>query len=177
MNKLLAPLSALCLALAGSSAAHSADDAQAYVQQSVGGLQAQLAANDGLWRLSEAASWSVDQDQGQITFSFDNGKRARAPVQIIGTYNPANGTFLWGWDHPSVLPPMRQHAALAKAWGEQHQQPQYTTRLVRCTEEEAWAFTAVAARLGGASGAYRARSGGPIVFVSFGTITLDAPKP
>lgn len=177
MQKSRAPWSVLCIALALSSAAHGADDAQAYVQQSVAGLQAQLAASDGLWRLSEAANWSVDQDQGQITFSFADGKRARAPVQIIGTYNPANGTFLWGWDHPSVLPPLRQHAALAKAWGEQHQQPQYTTRMVRCSEEEAWAFTAVAARLAGASGAYRGRSGGPIVFVSFGTITLDMNKP
>jgi hypothetical protein len=44
---------------------------------------------------------------------------------------------------------------------------------VRCPEDKAWEFTAVAVRLGSANGAYRGPSGATYVFMTFGEITLQ----
>ncbi len=96
-------------------------------------------------------------------------------MQIVGTYNTDNGTFLWGWDHPSVAEPLRKHAALAKQFGEENGLAQYTERMVECTEEQAWEFTAVAARLGEANGAYRGPAGTALVFMTFGEVKLSKP--
>jgi hypothetical protein len=49
----------------------------------------------------------------------------------------------------------------------------YTTRMVACSEEKAWEFTAVAARLGKANGAYRGPNGSTYVFMTYGEIKLE----
>lgn len=158
--------------LAASAFAQSPQD---FVRQSVEGLKAQTSAHSATWRLGQEANWGVDQDKGEITFSFADGVVARAPVQIIGTLNTHNNTFLWGWDHPSVLPPLRMHAARTKDWGKNNNIAKFTTRLVPATEQEAWEFTAVAVRVNEANGAYRARSGTALVFMTFGEIQLSKP--
>ena len=96
-------------------------------------------------------------------------------MQIIGTYNTDDGTFLWGWDHPSVQEPLRVHAKLARTFGEQHKLSNFTERTVKCTEDEAWEFAAVAARLGNANGAYRGPAGSALVYMTFGEIKLHKP--
>ncbi len=134
-------------------------DPTVFVRQSVEGLRAQTAAHSATWRLGEETKWAADQDTGRIRFTFADGTIAEAELQIVGTYNTLDGTFLWGWDHPSVAEPLRKHARLAKEFGEKHGLTDYTARMVKCSEDEAWEFTAVAARLGKANGAYRGPAG------------------
>ena len=152
-------------------------DADAFIKQSLAGLQDQQSANDALWKMNEAVHWDVDQNTGKIVFSFADGKTATAPVQIVGTFDPRNGTFLWAWDHPAVAAPLSRAAKVTREWAERNNVERWTTRMVRCTESEAWEFTAVAARLDGATGAYRAPTGGPHVFLVFGKVTLQQRKP
>jgi hypothetical protein len=73
------------------------------VAQSLEELRLKTAAHDQLWHLSDA-DWSVDQDAGEIVFATRNGVVATCPVQIIGTFNTDDATWLWAWDHPSVKP-------------------------------------------------------------------------
>jgi hypothetical protein len=148
------------------------DTVEFFVKQSLEGLKAQTTAHSATWHFGKEKSWSVDQDQGVIQFLFADGVVATAPVQIIGTYNPQSGTFLWGWDHPSVAEPLRRAAALVRSYGAKHNVVRFTEREVKCTEAEAWEFTAIAARLDSANGAYRANSGGPLVYMTFGEVTL-----
>jgi hypothetical protein len=150
-------------------------DPQSFIQQSVEGLRAQTSAHATSWHLGEEANWEVDQDAGRIKFTFADGTIAEAELQIVGTYNTLDGTFLWGWDHPSVHEPLRKHASLAKQFGEKHGLSTYTDRKVKCSEEDAWEFTAVAARLGKANGAYRGPSGTALVYMTFGEIKLSKP--
>ena len=153
-------------------------DLGAFIEGSVAGLQMQTEAHDGTWGLGEADTWNVDQDTGVISWSFSDGKRVEAPVQIIGTYNPHDGSFMWGWDHPSINPALQAHARLVKAFGEEHDIPSYVTqKIVIDGESEAWEFVAVANRLAEANGGYRADAGGPLVFMTFGELKITKPSP
>lgn len=119
----------------------------------------------------EHYDWSVDLEEGVIRFTSAT-RTVSAPVQVIGTYNTLDGTFLWGWDHPSVSEPRGADARLARQFGELHKLPLFTTRKVECTEEQAWSFAAVALYLSGAQGAYRGPSGTTMVFMTFGEMTI-----
>jgi hypothetical protein len=173
MKKLMALAASLFAASLSAEPPPIPDSVEVFVQQSIEGLKAQTAAHSATWHFGKEKSWSVDQDQGVIRFLFANGTVATAPVQIIGTYNPRSGTFLWGWDHPSVVKPLRRAAAQARSYGMKHKLARFTEREVKCTQAEAWEFTAVAARLDGANGAYRANpADGPLVYMTFGEVQL-----
>lgn len=150
-------------------------DPQLFIQQSVEGLRTQTSAHAATWHLGEEVNWAADQDTGRIRFTFADGTLAEAELQIVGTYNTLDGTFLWGWDHPSVAEPLRKHASHAKEFGEKHGLPKFTERKVKCSEDDAWEFTAVAARLGKANGAYRGPAGSTLVYMTFGEIKLSKP--
>ena len=70
-----------------------------FIEAAREGLAMQTSAHTSLWNLANAESWAADLDEGTVTFQFEDGITAKAPMQIIGTYNLADGTFLWGWDH------------------------------------------------------------------------------
>jgi len=150
-------------------------DPNAFIEQGVEGLCTQTSTHAATWHLGDEANWAADQDAGRIRFTFNDGTIAEADMQIVGTYNTLDGTFLWGWDHPSVAEPLRRHAILAREFGEQHRLPKFTERKVKCSEDEAWEFTAVAARLGKANGAYRGPAGTALVYMTFGEIKLSQP--
>ena len=135
-------------------------------------LQTLTTAHDGLWHIGEA-SWGADLDAGIITFDSPNGMHAEAPVQIIGTYNTDDETWLWGWDHPSVASPLDQHAKQMFEYGQQNGIADLTTRKLQCTADRCWELTAVACLLSKAQGAYRGPSGSTLVFMTFGDVKLS----
>jgi len=70
------------------------------VDQAMTELQAKNAALQAVIHF-EDTKWLLDQDKG--TISFDSQKiHAAAPVQIIGTYDTADGTWLWALDQPRL---------------------------------------------------------------------------
>jgi hypothetical protein len=110
---------------------------------------------------------------GAITFTRDNGIQARAGVQIIGTYNPQDRTWLWAWDHPSIAPPLRVHAQTLRRYGEENGIRELTTQKLTCAENDCWRFTALACLLNEAQGGYRGPTDGPHVFMTYGAVTLS----
>jgi hypothetical protein len=120
----------------------------------------------------DEADWAVDEDAGTITFTASD-IQATAPVQIIGTFNPHDSTWLWAWDHPGFGEPLRKHAETVRRYGQQQQIEELTQRKLVCAENDCWQFTALACCLNGAQGAYRGPAGGPFVFMTFGTVTLS----
>jgi hypothetical protein len=145
------------------------------ITRSIEELRIKTQVHDGTWRLGKAA-WSVDQQAGQIVFRAPGGITATCPVQIIGTYNTADGTWLWGWDHPSVLPALQTHARRVREYGERHRIDKLTRQKLQCSEAEAWEFTALACKLGGGQGGYRGPAGQTLVFMTFGEVNLSKPE-
>jgi hypothetical protein len=124
------------------------------------------------WGMGEGGQWGVDLDAGIITFTNDRGWRITAPVQVVGTYNTADGTWLWGWDHPSVRPELGRDAETVRAFGEQYGLEVLTTRKVAVDEADGWQFTALACYLAQAQGGYRGPAGPTIIYLTFGGITI-----
>ena len=120
----------------------------------------------------EPSQFEVDLESGVITFTGAT-KVISAPIQVVGTYNTLDGTFLWGWDHPSVPKPLGADARLAREFGRRQNLPLFTTRKVKCTEDQAWLFAAVALYLSGAQGTYRGPFGTTMVFMTFGKVTIE----
>lgn len=133
-------------------------------------LRLKTAAHEETFQIG-ACDWAVNQDTGLITFT-NKSLTATAPVQIIGTFNTQDNTWMWAWDHPSVEDEIAENARTVREYGEKHGLAHFTTQKLSCTEEQAWEFTAIACHLGGAQGAYRGPAGTTMVFMTFGDVTL-----
>lgn len=148
-------------------------DFDTLIEQSMEELRLKTAAHDGIWQLSKA-NWNIDQDAGTIVFTTPNGITATCPVQIIGTFNAVDNTWMWGWDHPSVDPALQEHARICKAYGEKHGIRALTShKLTSSSEEDSWQLTALACKLAGAQGGYRGPMGKTKVFVTIGEPSLS----
>lgn len=149
-------------------------DFNAYVQASMEGLRLVTDTHRSTWHLGQETNWSVDQGQGKIVFTFSDGTIAEAPVQIVGTFNSRDDSFMWGWDHPSVMPELQANARKVREFGRENKINELQAQTIECSEQRAWELTAVAMRLSEANGAYRGEAGpGTYVFMNFGTISLS----
>lgn len=153
------------------------DDAefQALLERSMEELQAKTTAHVNAWGLGTMDRWDLDQEDGLLVFTSKK-VIATAPAQIIGTYSLESGTFLWAWDHPSVLSPLQEHARRVQEYGKQHGIAVLTTRKLECEESDAWELTALACHLCDAQGVYRGPAGSALVFMTFGEVTLSPAK-
>ena len=148
-----------------------------YLQAAREGLAMQTAAHKSAWRFGEEKTWAADLDAGAIVFSFEDGTKAAVSIQVVGTYNTADGTFLWAWDHPSVPEALREHATLARQWGNANNLPALISRKIECTEDDAWSYAAVTNRLANANGVYRGPAGTALFFFTFGEVRIERAEP
>lgn len=145
---------------------------EALVERSMHELRLKTKAAMGLYRLHEAR-WAVDQETETIVFTRPDGVVAKAPVQIIGSYNPHRETWLWAWANASVLEPLRAHAEAVRRYGESHGVAELVAEKLTCREEDGWRFAALACLLNDAQGVYRGPTDGPFVFMTYGVVTVS----
>ena len=92
---------------------------------------------------------------------------------MLGCRGETNeGSFLWDWNHLSVQPVLQEHIKLVRDFSNKHKLEKITTKNAKITETETWEFVSVANWLESANGGYRADTDGPLVFMTFGEITL-----
>jgi hypothetical protein len=125
------------------------------------------------WDLDNIDRWDLNQDTGELLFSFADGLRAVAPAQIIGTYNSEDQTWLWAWANPSIDEKLRKDALKVREYGQKHRTEQLTKAKWKGTEKDAWAMAALAVKLCGEQGAYRGPAGSTYVFIAFGGVKLS----
>ena len=142
-------------------------------KMSIEELQLKTRGHVETWGLDKISRWDLSQDAGEIVFSFDDGTRAAAPAQIIGTYNGEDHTWLWAWANPSVDDKLKKDALKVRKYGQEHGIERLTKSKWVGTEEDAWAMTALAVKLCGEQGAYRGPAGETRVFIAFGGVTLS----
>lgn len=115
---------------------------------------------------------SVDLTAGTIRFTNERGT-ASAPVQVIGTVDTSDSSWMWGWDHPSVPAPQAVHAARVREYGLRHDVPDLTTRHIPVSAEEPLQFTAIAALLSRAQGLTSLSAGTADIYLTYGEVTLS----
>lgn len=83
---------------------------------------------------------------------------------------------MWGWDHPTVPEQLAKAAELARRFGEFHGLGRYTIPMIRCTEDHAAEFAAVALHLAGGAGAYRGLFGdASFMCMTFSDLAITKP--
>lgn len=120
----------------------------------------------------ETAPWFVDQNAGIIQFERKDGAMVTSPVQIIGAWNPRTQVFRWAWDHPMVVQRLRNDAERTRWFGEKHGLEELTVKSLKMDEQEAWRLTALAMKVNGSYGVYRAPTEGPVIFMTLGEPTV-----
>lgn len=145
------------------------------IERSVAELELKTGAHEQMWQLSEC-EWSADFESGTLTFRSPTGKCVSCSVQVVGTFDSTDGSFLWGWDHPSVPDELAVAANAAKSVAGEIGDERLTTRKLSASEEECWEFAAICAYLTDAQGAYRGPAGDTYVFMTFSepTLSMDA---
>ena len=146
-------------------------DFRRLVEKALNHLGTLTAAHEETWQLGKA-DWNVDQDAGTIIFTSE-GLQATAPVQLVGTYDTEDGTWLWGRDNPTIDAALMEHSRRMLDYGRTHAIADLTTPSFACSEERCWELTAVTCLLCEAQGAYRGPAGTTMVFMTFGEVTLS----
>jgi hypothetical protein len=121
--------------------------------------------------LGQGGSWSADLNEGTITISTGTGYVLTAPVQVIGTFDTDDQTWMWAWDNPSLPEAMTRDAIKVREFGRTHGVDQLTTPVFVADEDDALDFTGLAIHLAGAQGGYRGPAGRTLVLMTFGTVT------
>ncbi len=136
-------------------------------------LRRSLNGHQEIWQIGAADRWDVDQEIGNIWWTFSDGVIASAPVQIVGTYNSLDSTFLWAWDHPSILEPLRKDAQAVLAFAKANDVEFLCDRMIECSEDTAWNLVALATLIADRQGAYRGPTGATATFMTFGEVKIS----
>ena len=124
----------------------------------------ELAASVGL---GQEERWSFSQETATLTLVFQDGTEHHVAGQILASFDPADKSFMWAWDNPSLQDAVTKDAHLAKALGESLDEPALTTGKQRATFDHATALVVLAAQHAGAGGVCRLRTNGwSTVFVA-----------
>lgn len=123
------------------------------------------------WGLGTAKRWDIDQRRGIISWTFED-RIAEAPVQVLGSWNAAAGTWRWAWADHSVSDPLAEASARVREWGAERDHPALSRGLIETDEEGAATLATLAFRISGATGFYRGGS----VYLTFGAVTIDGPE-
>lgn len=146
---------------------------EAFIAASADEAQVANMLHNSSWGLGNEQSWHLDQASGQLLLTFADGSFALAPAQIVGSYHHRESSFMWAWNHPSVLPALKRNAMVVKDFGKGHAAKELTRGSLICTEQRAWELTALAMRLNQAKGAYRILVKPHVsLFLNFGEIQV-----
>src|ERR1700712_3389883 len=115
-------------------------------------------AHSERWGLGAAQRWVLDQDDGRVTWSFEDHVTS-APAQILGSWNSKVSSFVWSWDNETIKPPLCETAEVVRAFGVENGVPALATSPLKLDEEQVRDLVALAFRIGGGTGLYHPFAG------------------
>lgn len=146
---------------------------EALLDASMEELRLKTAAHQQGWGFGKAARWDVDQSQGNLVFTFNDGMIATCAAQIIGSFDAGTSEWLWAWANPSIAEPLKRDSLKVREYGQKQQITKLTSAESFCKEDDAWRMTALACKLCEAQGAYRGPAGTTFVFMTFDKVELS----
>lgn len=143
----------------------------AFLEGSMEGLRLQTEGHQKTWQFGREERWDFDQHSAELVFTFPD-MIAKAPAQIIGTFDGERNTWLWAWANRSIAEPLKRDALRVLDYGERHGVTRLTTARWTATEMDGWHMTSLANRICSSNGAYRGPAGTTLVFMTFGEVQL-----
>jgi hypothetical protein len=140
---------------------------KALVEKAKIDLQTKTASHQAVWGLGKSDRWDLNQDDGNLVFTFPD-KTVTCEAQIIGSFDKPKGTWLWAWDNPAAATNLTRASQWLRDYGTQHKYDKLTQAEWKATENDAWEMAALATLLCNAQGAYRGPAGDVYVFMTFG---------
>lgn len=107
------------------------------------------------WGVGLERDYAFDQETGRLVLKFGGRRTIAAQGQILGSFDPRDRSFMWGWANPSIQPEICEDAARLKAEGEQLGLAALTTPVQTVAFDNLLPLLALAAQDGGADGVYR----------------------
>lgn len=144
------------------------EETQTLINRGLHRLAANAEAMGNEWGFGRTRRWDLDLSQNAITFT-DPGLVVIAPVQFVGSLLVEDHSWVWSWANPTIDWQLTQHARLVRHYGRQRGIARFEEPRLRCTMDDAWSFTHLAAELAEAEGAYRGPRGDDLYsFMTFG---------
>lgn len=109
-------------------------------------------------------NWFYNQVTGFLTFNTGK-KEINFKYEEVGTFSTITNTWKWAWDNENTLPIVKNQIGLVKDFGTDSNFDRLTSGYLESSEEEAWEFTAIAAKLLNGIGVYRPVSNHLLIFM------------
>lgn len=110
-------------------------------------------------RLAEQGGrYDYDGETGLMRFTDAAGHAHDAKFQRVGTWLPASGSFMWNWGQTGERV-QGEAVDQARSFGQKHDMPVLTSKMLWVDEADAWHLTDVVAYLSGLPMTYRAKVG------------------
>ena len=153
------------------SPAHTTVHLREWEMQGLSWLQQRTAEDGEAWGIGSEKNWTLDLSAGRLNFSFADGRNMSGQIQVLGTFNKKDGSFLWAWDNPSIPNALRLSAMAIRDWAEANGEQELTQPKIHVDETRIWAWLGFSARESGADGGYRVNSNGTDIYLTYRGIT------
>jgi hypothetical protein len=170
MSNFLKFFSQLLPRLFGSAPSPEAD---AFIATAHEEMLAQHSQHASSWQFGKEKGWSADLEAGIIVFQFAGDRTGTSHFQTIGVYDEASECFIWGWSQTTLPATIRQHADLAKLWGQTQRQALFKAPSIKCSMDDAWKLAAATRKIAGAHSVYRGRIGNRYIFMTTEEIHIN----
>ena len=151
-------------------------EAEDVLARAVSELALKTQQHSDAWGIRDVRRADVDVTRGTLSFTSQKGWFIATRVQIVGTFTPADRTWLWAWDNPSIPPALAANARLVRDFGKKYGLAHFQIRKISATEDGAWSFAALACHLAGDDGAYRGNADNALVFMNFRDVSILTPN-
>ena len=99
--------------------------------------------------------YTFSQETGELILLFEDGRKLVAKGQILGSFDPRNGSFMWAWHNATLREELCRDAELVRSEGERIGELALTRPLQKARFNDLTPIMALAAQTAGADGVYR----------------------
>ncbi len=140
----------------------SEQEFQDYCRQAYWQMRSQNDQIEKDFALASYQRFDWDQWRGELVFSAAGTPKVVARIQIVGTFSPKAGRWIWAWANSGLLEPVRRAVLKARQYGEERG----VTRLITpqwpaARESDAWEMAAITSKLNDAKGTFKSPGPGP----------------
>lgn len=120
------------------------------------------------WGYGLETRFAFNQGDGLLRLTFEDRTELALPAQLLGSFDPSDRSFMWGWHNPSFKPELQRAARAAREAGDQLGEAAFSVPVQTVTFDSLLPLLAFAAQAAGCDGVYRAYlDPGTTVFLGF----------